>query len=266
LYLSVPFTWLLPTAQMLAERYNGKVVAGGPAVDLMGAPWADETPKWHEDVLYRHNPDATFTTRGCPNRCPFCAVPKLEGRFRELVSWRPAPIICDNNLLECSTQHFLKVIRQSLLFPYVDFNQGLDARKFTTWHASQIARLKKPIVRFAFDTLSVESRLADAIQTAKSFGLRDIRIYVLIGFDDDPESALYRLETVRQWGRAQRSPVPIPMRYQPLDAVKKNSYVRPGWTERELFDMCRFYSNLSRWRNATFAEYVETGGFGNRKV
>jgi len=51
----------------------------------MGAPWADDTPdEAPVDVLRLHNPDATFTTRGCPRACPFCAVPRIEGKFREL--------------------------------------------------------------------------------------------------------------------------------------------------------------------------------------
>jgi hypothetical protein len=82
LYLSVPFTWLLDDARRLAEAHSGKVVAGGPAVKLMGAPWASETPdECPFDVLAMHNPCATFTTRGCPNRCGF-----FGGNDR---GWRP---------------------------------------------------------------------------------------------------------------------------------------------------------------------------------
>jgi hypothetical protein len=36
LYLLVPFTWLLPTAQKMADEHNGPVYAGGPTVKLMG--------------------------------------------------------------------------------------------------------------------------------------------------------------------------------------------------------------------------------------
>ena len=48
LYLSIPFTWLLPRAEEIAIAHNGKVIAGGPAVKIMGAPWA-ETPDYRVD-------------------------------------------------------------------------------------------------------------------------------------------------------------------------------------------------------------------------
>lgn len=94
LYQSIPFTWLLPKAEELAKKHDGPVVAGGPAVNLMGAPWAKtpkRVPKELGSVLQLHNTLATFTTRGCPNRCRFCAVPKIEGRFVELRNYVPAP-------------------------------------------------------------------------------------------------------------------------------------------------------------------------------
>lgn len=36
------------------------------------------------------------------------------------------------------------------------------------------------------------------------------------------------------------------MRYQPLDALQRDSYVAPGWTARGLKRMTRYYSRL-RW-------------------
>lgn len=41
LYLSVPFTWLLPKARQQAQEHKGPVFAGGPAVDLMPDVLAD---------------------------------------------------------------------------------------------------------------------------------------------------------------------------------------------------------------------------------
>jgi hypothetical protein len=255
LFISVPFTWLLSEAKTLADRHHGlfpgKVIAGGPAVKLCGAPWADETPETCAiDVLALHNPDATFTTRGCPNQCPFCAVPKIEGEFRELSRWRRAPIVCDNNLLASSRHHFEAVIDSLLDLPGVDFNQGLDARRFTAWHADQIARLRRCKVRFAFDHAAMESKVADAIAVGRKAGLRDFGVYVLIGWRDSPAEAQYRLETIRSWGVW-----PNPMRYQPLDAERKNMYVAPGWTEAELRRMQRYYSRLAWLEHIPYADY-----------
>ncbi len=262
LYMSIPFTWNMADARKIADPHKGPVVVGGPAVALLGKPiWADEAPALClYNTLAMHNPLATFTSRGCPNRCRFCAVPKTEGAFRELPSWRSAPIVCDNNLLASSRAHFQRVIDSLVALPYVDFNQGLDARRFTSWHLDQICRLKKPIVRFAFDHVDVEGKVADAITACKSRGISP-QCYVLIGYEDSPADAKYRLEKIRSFGL-----LPNPMRYQPLDATKKNAYVAPGWTQRELLDYMRFYAMLGHWRTKTLEEYVETGGFGNRKL
>lgn len=243
LYLSVPFSWMLDEAKLLASQHKGRVVAGGPAVAMQGASWADETPTTcpHYDVLAMHNPCATFTTRGCIRKCKFCAVPKIEGDFQELETWKPAPIICDNNLTAASKKHWEKVIDSLQPFPACDFNQGLDARLFTRWHADQIARLKSPTVRFALDHVSEESAVIRAIENTRAAGLKRIGVYVLIGFDDTPEDALYRLELIRSLNIR-----PNPMRFQPLDASTRNGYVSPAWPEAELKRMVRYYSRL-RW-------------------
>ncbi len=130
LYLSVPFTWLLPQARQLALLHSGPVQAGGPAVQLMPEFLADVAAVNQPcpvEPLAIHNPFATFTSRGCPNACAFCAVPRLEGDLNELRDWRPAPIICDNNLLAASRKHFDRVIDRLKSMPGVDFNQGLEA-------------------------------------------------------------------------------------------------------------------------------------------
>jgi len=251
LYLSVPFTWLLEEAQATADAHKGPVVCGGPAIKLMGplsGAKAHDTADF--DVLSMHNPCATFTTRGCPNKCAFCAVPKIEGAFVELETWKHAPVLCDNNLLECSRSHFSKVIESLKPFPACDFNQGLDARRFTQWHAETIAHLRHPKVRFAFDHANEESVVANAVETARKAGLRDFGIYVLFGFKDTLEDALYRLEKVREWGI-----LPNAMRYQPLDAMKKNAYVEAGWEERDLQRVHRYYNKLNWLGHIPFDEY-----------
>lgn len=260
LYLSVPFTWLLKEAERLAGLYEGPVYIGGPGAMLQpGIDFATLLPETHADVLSMHNPDATFTSRGCPRRCPYCAVPIIEGRFKELRTWKVAPLVCDNNILASSQRHFERVIDSLRDLPYVDFNQGLDARFFSDWHAGQIARLNHAKVRFAFDSLGVEKHIIGAIERSRRAGLRDIGAYVLIGWKDNLENALYRLETLRSCGIR-----PNPMRYQPLDTTKKNSYVDPGWTDYDLKRVTRYYSRLRYTAHIPFEdfrnEYRRRGG------
>lgn len=249
LYLSVPFTWLLPRARRLAQAHKGPVQAGGPAVMLMPDYLADvaecNRPCPVEPLLF-HNPLATFTSRGCVNACPFCAVPKLEGRLVEFDAWRPAPLICDNNLLATSRRHFDRVIDSLKAFDYADFNQGLEAERLTAYHVGRLAELRHPHIRFAFDGPEDEGPVADAIKLCRDHGLKDISVYVLIGFKETPDEAKYRLNLVQSW-KAQTSP----MRYQPLGELDYNSYVAPGWTDKLLKAYMRWYSRAAwfGWRS-----------------
>jgi len=232
LYISVPFTWLMKEAEIMAEQHKGKVLIGGSGT-------MKETHCEGIEPLLFHNPCATFTSRGCPNSCKFCAVPRLEGDFREIKNFRPAPVICDNNILESSHKHFEAVVDSLKQYSYADFNQGLEARKLTQWHIDQLCRLKSVKMRFAFDHINHETSVHDAVELCHKNGLNDIGVYVLIGFNDTPEDAHYRLEKVRAWGIR-----PNPMRYQPLDTAKKNSFVVPKWTEKELLKTMKYYSRL----------------------
>ena len=260
LYLSVPFTWLLPKARALAKAHAGPVQAGGPAVQLRPdylAGLAVVNQPCPVEPLLKHNPWATFTTRGCPNGCGFCAVPRLEGPFRELADWRTAPVICDNNLLAAGRRHFDRVIDRLKALPKtvtdqqrIDFNQGLEARRLTPHHARRLAELRRVKVRFAFDHLRAETEVYEAVRLCRSQGLKDFGVYVLIGYRDTPEDALYRLEKVREWGIR-----PNPMRYQPLDALGKNEYLNPAWTEGQMASMVRYFSQLRWLGHLTFAEY-----------
>jgi len=261
-YLSVVFSWQLQRAYQRAIWYRGMgyhVRAGGPAVTL--------NPDFLAGVaqvgggvpaLHRHNPDATFTSRGCVNRCAFCAVPTLEGPLVELDDWPVRPIICDNNLTACSLAHFDRVIDRLLeaRCKGVDFNQGLDARLLTEYHAARIAELHRDgllsVVRLAWDHSNLEAQFCRAHVILRDAGIpaRSIRVYCLIGFNDTPDDALYRLETVRAMGS-----LPNPMRYQPLHAARRNEYVGGHWTEGELRRYMKYWSRLRWYGGVPFDEW-----------
>ena len=70
----------------------------------------------------------TFTTRGCNKKCPWCLVPKREGRLAEIQDFPEGYIIQDNNLIQSGRDHMLKV------FAMLDrqkraavFSGGIDA-------------------------------------------------------------------------------------------------------------------------------------------
>lgn len=254
LYISIPFTWLIPEARILARNHKGKVIVGGPAAYLM----EDEVEKWasveHEisfvSPIEFHNPLATFTTRGCINKCKFCAVPIIEGDFYELKKWNPRPYICDNNFLASSKKHIKTVIESLKRMPIVDFNQGLDIRLLKGWHLDEFAKLKQVKLRFAFDHINSEAEVYSAISKTQKAGYKNIGVYVLIGFNDTPDEAKYKLDKVIEWGAQ-----PAPMRYQPLNCLEKNSFVGENWNHKELSRMVRYYFRQNWLSKIPYEDY-----------
>lgn len=263
LYISVVFTWDIEKAIHLACAHDGPVSVGGPAAMLMPEAFRGiarvvkncPTRKLHGNPVRLHNRWATFTTRGCIRNCAFCSVPKVEGGFREIRTFWPRPIVCDNNFLAASRAHQERVVKALRKFNYVDFNQGLDARLFTPEVADRLGRLRLH-ARFSFDHVNMESEVADAIKLCRERTTRKISVYVLFGFRDTPEDAYYRLELVRSWKIR-----PNPMRYQPLDAFQKNSYVAPGWTERDLKRYMRYYGRLRWLEHIPFKDFEWPKGY-----
>lgn len=255
-YLSAVFTWHLHQAYQRAVWWRCAgyhVKAGGPAVALHPHFLADVADLTGQpNALAHHNPQATFTTRGCIRNCPFCAVPQIEGDLAELTNWQPQPIVCDNNLLAASHHHFNTVIDRLKPVPCIDFNQGLDARLLTKHHATRLAELDTKCIRLAWDNSRQEDTFLSAYQTLRQAGFppNRIRVYVLIGFNDTPDDALYRLKAVQTLGS-----LPNPMRYQPLDSMQRNQYVAPNWTHRQLIRFTRYWSNLRYVGHVPFEEF-----------
>lgn len=262
-YISVTFSWNIEEARrkaLAAAMFGYHVIVGGPAVMLNPGQFVDvaEIGDHYPDAIRYHNPSATFTSRGCIRRCKFCAVPKLEGTLVELDDWPLRCIICDNNLLACSVAHFDRVIDRLLESELtgVDFNQGLDSRLLTDHHVARLVELHKEKklawARLAWDSLDYERPFMVAYERLRKAGMpkNKISVYVLIGFTDVPKDALYRLDRLREMGVKT-----FPMRYQPLDARKKNEYIAPNWTDRDLKDIMRLYSNDQHFRQMPLSDY-----------
>lgn len=213
-----------------------------------------EVRKTYPGVLQKIQPLATRSTVGCPNNCAFCGVDKIEPRSVELPQWPDRPVYCDNNILASSRKHFDRVIERLKKHNFADFNQGLDTRLLTKYHADRFSELNNPTLRLAWDTPSQESAFMYAFQLLRNAGIakKYIRCYVMIGFRDTPENAYYRLTTVKSLGIKL-----MPMRYNPLDTLKRNTYVdeAAGWTNDLLKDYMKYFFNDQHFRGLPFEKF-----------
>lgn len=191
-HISTVFTWDKEYAERLAIAWAdyGKVTIGGPALDDLGS----------EFMPGRYTrPGVTITSRGCPNNCWFCFVPKREGKLREL-EVKEGNIILDNNLTACSESHLDKVFDMLKKQKQVSFNQGLESRRITDKFVDRLCSL--PSIKdiwLACDTPGAIKPLKKALEKlSKYFNRNKLRCYVLIGKDMAEEES--RLRTVYELG------------------------------------------------------------------
>jgi len=187
-------------------------------------------PEWNKKV----GGSIIFSSRGCIRACPYCAVPILEGQINSVkcsikhLIWpgHKKVIFFDNNFLASPCwENVLNEVEELDL--KVDFNQGLDARLITPYIAKRISRLKiHKAVRLAYDYHEMRPYVKRAIELLKSEGIsgRDILVYTLYNFRDDPQDFFNRLKDILQWGA-----VCYPMRFEPLRSLYKNRYIAPKW-------------------------------------
>ncbi|CCQ95922.1 conserved hypothetical protein [[Clostridium] ultunense Esp] len=185
----------------------------------------------NETQTYRYPVDdayIVYSTRGCVNRCEFCAVPELEPVYKDYISIKDQVdnikessgekrdlLFLDNNVL--ASKEFNKIIdeiidlgyrkgenkftyinkkgRKISKRKYVDFNQGVDARLINDENMSLLSKVAIRPLRIAFD--HADDRYVkiytDAVRLAVKHGIKDLSNYVLFNFKDKPGDFYKRL-------------------------------------------------------------------------
>jgi len=205
-HVSVAFTWDIPEAERLADawgQYYPTVKIGGPA--LNSAAW-DFQPR----VYLKQG--VTITSRGCNRKCPWCFVPGREGRIK-LLPIEPGNIIQDNNILQTGHDHMSAVFEMLRQQPRAAvFAGGLDARLIDDWVAEQLSRLRIREVFLAADFDGMLPWLEKAVAKLDFLKRRQLRCYVLTGFEGTLQDNQRRLERVWEMGY-----MPFAQLYQPAD-------------------------------------------------
>ena len=174
-----------------------EIIKGGTGYDIT-AKLPAEIERFTPDYdLYEVPKDIAygFLTRGCPNKCKWCVVPKKEGKIAPYMDiediateGRNKIILMDNNVLasDYGLQQIEKIIRLGLK---VDFNQALDARLVTPEIGALLARVKwLNIIRFGCDTQKQIEDCERAISYIDGAGYKGEYFFYCILTEDFEES------------------------------------------------------------------------------
>ncbi len=222
--ISCTFTWDLNECERLYRswsKYYSNVLLGGPALNAYGEDF--QPGRFIKGGV-------VITSRGCPKDCPWCFVPKREGKLRE-IPIKEGHIVQDNNLLACSNEHLVNVFemlkRQSRGARFM----GLDAEFLTDYHVELLDSIGVDQMFFSYDHCGNTYYIERASEMLSHYDRNKKRCYVLIGFNGESlKSAESRLMKIWDLG------------YLPFSMLYKNDDFRKQHYSKEWHDLTRIFS------------------------
>lgn len=197
-----------------------------------------------------------YLTRGCPNHCRWCVVPRKEGQIRSYRRWQEIVrhdtdklVLMDNNILAC--EHGIKQLEGLIGTGYqIDLNQGMDARLVTDDIADILSRLKWiRFIRFSCDQKSQIKPIRRTIELLGRHGMKPYRIFIYLLVTADLVDASERVEALKGY-RA------INLYAQ----AERNERLGVVPNEGQL-EFAQRYVYGGSYRSETWAEYCQRNGF-----
>ena len=185
---------------------SNKIISGGTGYDAkINLPNNIETLPPDYSLYPMYKSAYGFLTRGCPNKCVWCVVPRKEGKIRansdieEILQGRKSAILMDNNVLasDWGIKQIEKIIRLKVK---VDFNQGLDARLIDRPMAKLLSGVRWLMpLRLSCDTLNMIKPVKKAMRYLREYDCTPTHYYcnVLV---TDIDSAYKRVCLLKKWG------------------------------------------------------------------
>ena len=195
-----------------------------------------------------------FLTRGCPNKCKWCIVPKKEGNvtpymdIEEIAQDRKNVILMDNNILasDYGLNQIEKIIKLGLR---VDFNQAIDARLVTDDIAKMLAKVKWiRFIRFGCDTPGQIGEVEKAAALIDNYGYKGYYFLYCI-LMDFKES----FERVNYWRQKDRF-VPFAQPYRDWGG---SNQIIPQWQK----DLARWSNRKWIYRACEFSDFEPRKNF-----
>lgn len=226
-YASTIFERTRPLAEELLRARPQAIVGGtGWSLESRLEDYGISTKEQDYSIYPDYSFSIGFSQRGCRLRCPFCVVPKKEGRVVEEQSiaeiWRGPPwprsvVLLDNDFFGQPNwrQRIDELYRGAFR---VNFNQGINARVITDDVAKAAASvdyrdhaMKAKRLHTAWDNRKDEKRLFAGLERLVAAGVKPdhLMIYMLIGFwpGETHEDRDYRRHRLREFGAR---PYPMP--------------------------------------------------------
>lgn len=145
-----------------------------------------------------------YLTRGCPNNCRWCVVPRKEGQIRAYRTWQDLVrqdtdklILMDNNILSCN--YGIEQLKSLIGSGYkIDLNQGMDARLVSEDVADILSRLSWiRFIRFSCDQKSQIVPVKRTVDLLMKHGVKSYRIFIYLLVTADIEDASDRIEALK---------------------------------------------------------------------
>lgn len=145
-----------------------------------------------------------YITRGCPNHCRWCIVPRKEGQIREYRRWMDLVrqdtdklVLMDNNILACD--YGIGQLEGLIGSGYrIDLKQGMDARLVTERVAEILSQLRWiRFIRFSCDQQSQIEPIRRTIELLSKHGVKPYRIFIYLLVTADTEDAAERVEALK---------------------------------------------------------------------
>lgn len=191
-----------------------------------------------------------YITRGCPNHCRWCVVPKKEGGIHPYRDWRELVrpdsdklVLMDNNILAC--EYGIGQLASLIGSGYrIDLNQGMDARLVTPEIADILARLDWiRFIRFSCDQQAQIEPVTRTCELLTARGKRPYNVFVYLLVTKDVEDAARRVEALKRL-----SGINIYAQAERNDRLG----IRPN---KEQLEFAQRYVYSGKYRSETWEEY-----------
>jgi len=187
-----------------------ETLKGGPGYDL-GArmPFEDYDRIMPDYSIYGCGYALGRFTRGCPNRCPWCVVPNMDGGevrhvadLRDFWDGQETVRLLDDNIM-ADADEFCRACEQLARSGAGVIWDALDIRCVTDETARALSGIRHAKrLHFAWDSHAQDEAVPRGIETLARHGIkpRMLVFYVLVGFGTSREYDMRRITALRDMG------------------------------------------------------------------